>query len=115
MKNRKVYFEENLKRLLQASCGTEVAVTSAMRERLHARLIHMLHRRSQPAEFPESVLGFLTGLIFLPCLAWAACAWWGTVDLAGCVLNGPILALVIINLIGIPIASLTIILRRKYA
>lgn len=112
MNNREANFEKNLKRLLKASCGPEVAVTPAVRERLRAALTLMLHRRLQPAEFPESILGAITALVLL---VFIVCAWPGATTLARGVPGGPILALLIVNLVGIPFASLVIILRRKYA
>jgi hypothetical protein len=115
MSDREANFEQNLGRLLRASCGPEVDVTPAARERLHAEFALMVHRRLQPAEFPETALAFLTALILLPWIVWAACAWGGAGSLAARVLNGPILALIVLNLTSIPVAGLVIVLRRKYA
>lgn len=114
MSNRETNFEQNLGPLLKASCSAEVDVTPAAQERLRDKITFMIPHQLRPVEFPEYALGFLTALILLPFAAWTACAWTGAAGLAGRGLSGPILALVVVNVISIPVASVVIVLRRKY-
>lgn len=115
MNDPETNFEQNLARMLQASCGPETRVTPGARERLRHELAATLRHRLQPAEFQATALGLLTALVLLLFAAWSACAWPGAAGLAGRLPSGPILALVVVNLVGIPVASLVIVLRRKYA
>ena len=115
MSDHEINFEQNLGRLMKASCGPETGLSSAARERLRRELAATLRHRLQPTEFPATALGLLTAFVLLLFAAWGACAWPGTAGLAGRLPSGPILALVAVNLVGIPVASLVIVLRRKYA
>ncbi len=115
MNDRETHFDCNLGRLLRASCGPETAVRPAARERLRRELVAMLQRHVQPAEFPVAALGFLTVALSLLFAAWGASAWTGVARSVGWGPAGPILALVLVNLVGIPVASLVVVLRRRYA
>ena len=115
MNDHETNFEQNLGRLIKASCGPETGVSSAARERLRRELADTLRHRRQPAEFPATALGLLAALVLLLFAIWGAGAWPGAAGLAGRLPSGPILALVVVNLVGIPAASLVIVLRRKYA
>jgi hypothetical protein len=115
MNDHETIFEQNLGRLFKACCGPESSVAPVARERLRRELVARLRPRLQPEEFPAPALGFVTTLVLFLFATWGACAWPGTARLGGSVLNGPILALLVVNLIGIPVASLVVVLRRKYA
>ena len=115
MNDHETNFEQNLGRLMKASCDPETGVSPVARERLRRELAATLHHRLQPAEFPATALGLLTALVLLLFAAWGAGAWPGGAGLAGRLPSGPLLALVIVNLAGIPVASLVIVLRGKYA
>jgi hypothetical protein len=107
-------FEKNLERLLPASCGPETRVSPAVRERFGRQLAAMLPARPRPAEFPGALLAALTGLMLLFCATWGVAAWPSG---AGLLRNFPtvlILVLVVVNVMGLPVASLIIVLRRKY-
>jgi hypothetical protein len=115
MNDHEANFEKNLGQLLKASCGPETGAPPAARERLRRELVSLLRHRRQPAEFPGAVLGLLTVLVLLLFAAWGACAWPGGAGLVNGLPSGPISALVIVNLVAIPVASFVIVLRRKYA
>ena len=106
-------FEQNLGRLLRASCGPETRVTPAVRERLRQELAAALCARLKLAEFPGFVLGMLTCLVLLFGGVWGVAAWLGGAGLPGGSSGGPFAALVVVNLLAIPVASVVIILRRK--
>ena len=60
MNDHETNFEQNLGRLIKASCGPETGVSPAARERLRRELAATLRHRLQPAEFPATALGLLT-------------------------------------------------------
>lgn len=106
-------FEQNLGRLLRASCGPEARVTPAERERLRQELASAFCARPKPTEFPGVVLGILTCLVLLFGGAWGVAVWVGGAGLPGGSPGAPFAALVVVNLLAIPVASVVIILRRK--
>jgi hypothetical protein len=114
MNDRETNFEQNLGRLIKASCGPENYASSDARERLRRDLAATLHQRLQPVEFPAASLGLLTVMVLLLLASCGLSSWRGSHELAGRLLNSPMLTLVIVNMACIPIASLIIILRRKY-
>ena len=114
MNDGETNFEQNLGRLLQASCGPETRVTPAMRERLRHELAATLGAHPQPAEFAGAALAALTCLVFLLCAAWSLRAWPGGTGLPAKFSTVPVMVLILVNMLGIPVASLVIVLRRKY-
>lgn len=114
MNDREANFEENLRRLLRASCGPETRVTPAARERLCHELAVTLGARPQPAEFAGTALAALTCLVLLLCAAWSLRAWTGCAGLPANFTTVPVMVLILVNMLAIPVASLVIVLRRKY-
>jgi len=113
MNNRETSCEQNLGRLLQASCGAEARVTPAARHQLRQRLLAECRAQSAPAEFPAVMLGVLTCVLLL-LVAGGALAGLGRGSLpASSTALAPFCALVLLNLLCLPVASLVIILRRK--
>jgi len=113
MNNRETSWEQNLGRLLQASCGAEARVTPAARHQLRQRLLVECRAPSAPAEFPAVVLGVLTCVLLL-LLAGGVLAGLGRGSLpASSTALGPFCALVLLNVLCLPVASFVIVLRRK--
>lgn len=110
MNDHETNFEQNLARMLKASCGPGTRVTPDARERLRHELAATLRVRRQPSEFPGAALAALSLLVLL---LWAA-AWPGGAGLPGKFPAVPVMVLAVVNLAGIPIASLVIVLRRRY-
>ncbi len=115
MSDRETNVERNLRRLLQTSFGPEVRTNPAMREQLRQTLLAELRPWFRSVEFPKGVLGALSGALLLPVAAWAASGLSHGLSLAAHRAWEPFAALVLLNLVSLPIASLVIILRRKYA
>ena len=113
MNDRETFCEQNLGRLLQASCGAEARVTPAARHQLRQRLLAECRAQSVPAEFPAVVLSGLTCVLLLLVAGGAlAGLGWGSLPASSTAL-APFCALVLLNLLCLPVASLVIILRRK--
>jgi hypothetical protein len=115
MNDHETNFEQNLARLLPSSCGPETAPSPATREQLRRKLMAAQCPQRQSDEFPASVLGILTFLIFVMLATWIVCAAAGAGSMAGRLASHSIFAIVIVNVLGAPVAGLAIVLRRKYA
>jgi hypothetical protein len=114
MNNEETSYEQNLGRLIQASCGAETRVTPSARHQLRQRLLAECRARSAPAEFPAIVLGVLTFVLLLP-VAGGVLAVLGRGSLpANSAVLSPFCAMVLDNLLCLPIASLVIILCRRW-
>lgn len=113
MNQQKSQFDQNLERLIQASCGPEMRPKPAAREQLHQRLSAELREMRRQEEFPAGILAVLSGVVLLLAAASFLLPSFVAVRLFyGSELN-PIGFLVLANLTCLPIASLVIILRRK--
>lgn len=110
MNDRETHFEQNLQRCLQASCGPESRLTPVTREQLRRELVRAVVTRGQPGPtgFPISALAVLTGFLCLLGIAWGASGARGSIH------TSPFVVLMLVNLAGLPVASLVIVLRRKY-
>lgn len=115
MNDREINFEQNLGRLLRTSYGPEVRSTPAVRDQLRQRLLAEFHPCLRRAEFPTSVLGVLSGALFVLAAAWVASGLSRGLSLTSQGASAPFAALVLLNVLCMPVASLVIILRRKYA
>ena len=111
MNNEEASYEQNLGRLLQVSCGAEARVTPAARDRLRRRL--SAECRAAPAEFPAVVLGVLTCILVLRAAGSAAASLHPGSLLANATAFSPFGALVLVNFLCLPVASLVIVLRRR--
>ena len=65
MKNEETSYEQNLARLIQASCGPETRVISSAGRKLRQRLFSECRLRSTLDEFPKIALGILIGILLL--------------------------------------------------
>lgn len=115
MNNHETNFEQNLARLLQASCGPDALPSPAAKEQLRRKLLAAQCSQRQSGEFPATALGLLTALVFALLAICGLFAAAGATGLAAHLANSPLLAVVAVNVFGIPFASLAIVLRRKYA
>lgn len=113
MNNQETSWEQNLGRLLRASCGAEARLGPTARHQLCQRLLAECRVRSAPAEFPAVVLGVLTCVLLL-LVAGGALAGLGRGSLpASSSALAPFCALALLNLLCLPVASLVIVLRRR--
>jgi len=110
MNDREAHFEQNLQQCLRAGCGPETRLTPVAREQLRRELARAIVTRDQPEPtgFPITVLAVLTGFLWLLGVAW------GASGLRGSIHTSPFMLLMLVNLAGLPVASLVIVLRRKY-
>jgi hypothetical protein len=113
--DRDTNFEQNLGRLLQTACGPQARAKPAMRDQLRQTLLAELRPQFLRVEFPTSILGVLSGALLLLVAAWAASGLGRGLSLTSHSAWFPFAALVLLNLLCMPVASLIIILRRKYA
>jgi hypothetical protein len=114
MNDRETVFENNLERLLLRSCGRNTRATAAM-ERTLRREWRSVRSQAQAAEFPNWVLGVMSGALVMVAVLGAALGWngrWLAVNSPGI---SPFGTLVLVNLVCLPVASLVIVIRRRYA
>jgi hypothetical protein len=115
MTDEETFYEQNLGRLIRASCGPETRVTPFARHQLRDQLETESRARSAGAEFPAVVLGVLTGVLLLLVIGgvWTG---WGRGSLpANRAVWSPFCVLVLLNLLCLPAAGLVIILRRRWS
>jgi hypothetical protein len=114
MNNKETSYEQNLARLIQASCGEETRVTSSARHQLRQRLLAECRTRSAPDEFPKVVLSILTCVVLLLVVG-GTLSGLGRVSLpADSAALSLLYVLVALNLLCIPAAGLIIILHRRW-
>lgn len=114
MNSEETFYEQNLTRLIQVSCGPETRVTSSADSQLRQRLLTECRHWSARDEFPKVVLGILTGILLL--LA-AGGVWAGLGHNclpADYVALLPFVVPVLLNLLCLPAAGLIIILHRRW-
>ena len=114
MSHEETSYEQNLGRLIQAGCGPETRVTPSVRYRLRRQWLNEYPTRSAPDEFPQVVLGLLTGVLLLLVLGGTWAGWehgWLPVNSAAASL---MVALVGLNLLCLPTAGIIVILRRRW-
>jgi hypothetical protein len=113
MNQQESQFDQNLERLIQASCGPETRPKPSAREQLHQRLSAELREIRRQEEFPAGILAVLSGVVLLLVAASFLSPSYTAVRIShGFELN-PIGFVILVNLACLPIASLVIILRRK--
>ena len=108
-------FEDNLERLLQRSCGPNVRATTAMQAKLRREWLAEVRPQARLAEFPTGVLGVMSGVLAIFAVLCAASLWSGGWRAVNSPAVTPFSMLVLVNLLCLPVASLVIILRRRYA
>jgi hypothetical protein len=114
MNNEETSYEQNLARLIQASCGAETRVTSSSRHQLRRRLLTECRARPAPDEFPKAALGILTCVLLLLVVG-GALSGLGRVSLpADSAALSLLYVLVLLNLLCLPASVLIIILRRRW-
>ncbi len=106
--------EDNLARLIQVSFGTASCPAPAAREHTFQYLADNLHRSQSAVVFPERIVVALVGMLILMA-AWLV----SQVDWTGMRLSMTMPCLVVacavfLNLLFIPIASIIIVIRRRY-
>ncbi|HEY4761664.1 MAG TPA: hypothetical protein VIH42_13880 [Thermoguttaceae bacterium] len=108
------HLEDNLARLIQVSYGAESRPNLGAHERTFKYLADNLHSRQSAAVFPEQIVVALVGMLIL-LAAWLV----SQVDWTGMRLSTTLPCLVVacvvlLNLLFIPIASIVILIRRRY-
>ncbi len=116
MTNEHGNLEENLGRLIRASYGPEVRPSRQLGEdvlrRMASRLAERDAARRREASFPEPVLGVLLGAVLLMGV-WSLAA--AGLAVPTTLPEAAMAAVLLLNLAFVPIACITIVLRRRYA
>ena len=106
--------DENLARLIQAGFGPESLPDLRARARVFQCLAEHLPGRQSAAIFPQGILLALVGILILLAVCLAAQPHWTGIPPSMSLPNLIVGIVLILNLVFIPIASIVIVLRRRY-
>ncbi|MGA2062404.1 MAG: hypothetical protein ABSG67_18125 [Thermoguttaceae bacterium] len=108
------HIEENLSRLILAGFGPESRPDPRARARVFQYLAEHLPGRQSARAFPERSMLALVGILILMAVCLAVQPHWTGIPPSMSLPNLIVGIVLILNLVFIPIASVVIVLRRRY-